>query len=398
MIDNDLETRAWLIWLRAPGVGPATLRAVLARSGSAARALDQGPEGWRAWGLPAATRAWLARPNIARIDADLRWLSQPRHHLVRFDGEDYPPQLRRAPDPPVALFVRGEPWLLWRAQIAVVGARHASVGGAANARDFASTLARSGLTITSGLAQGIDGAAHQAALDAGEPTIAICGTGLEHVYPRRHEALAERIAEHGALVSELPLDAPPRADHFPRRNRIIAAAALGVLVIEAGMESGSLITARLAAECGREVFALPGSIHHPLARGCHRLLRDGATLVETADEVRAALSSLLGQQGEHLREALGVLRDGDPIAPLSDVSGLAMDDPDTRHLLAALGTDPLNPDEIASRAGLTSAEVSSMLTALELEGVVVAGQDGRFARIAVGAPSVTGPRTSEVDC
>ncbi|MGH8152864.1 MAG: DNA-processing protein DprA, partial [Rhodanobacteraceae bacterium] len=287
---DDEERLGWLTLLRAPGLGDAGMRALIEQAGSACAACA-GIRGLRARaGVAQVAVDWIERPDRARLDADLAWLAQPGHRLLRYTEADYPPQLEAVTQPPAALFVAGDPALLLGPQIAIVGARSATAQGLATARDFARTLGLGGLTITSGMADGIDGAAHAAALAAGAATVAVIGTGADLVYPRKHHELARSIAERGAIVSEFPLGTEARPAHFPRRNRLIAGLALGTLVVEAGLQSGSLITARLAAEAGREVFALPGSIHNPLAKGCHRLIRDGARLVETAAEVLEALT------------------------------------------------------------------------------------------------------------
>ena len=305
------------------------------------------------------------------------WLQAPDHHLIPLGSEDYPALLARAPDPPAALFVAGDPALLWHPQIAIVGSRNPSAGGRDNAADFARELARGGLAVTSGLADGIDAAAHRAALAAGAPTIAVIGTGIDVFYPRKHRALQEEIAARGAVVSEFPLGMPAIKDHFPRRNRIIAGLALGTLVVEASLQSGSLITARLAAEAGREVFALPGSIHNPMARGCHRLIRDGALLVEGAREIVEALAPQAAQLGAALRERLHA-----HAAPRTDEAAavpLFASDPDYEKLWRALDHEPAPLDALARRSGLTVGALSSMLLLMELEGHVAAAH-GRYAK------------------
>jgi DNA processing protein len=377
MDDDDLL--AWLTLLRAPGLGAAGIRASLQQTGSARAICRDIRRLRRATGLDQAVLDWIERPDATRLDADLAWLAQPGHRLLRCDEADFPPQLETTPSPPAALFVAGDAAALLAPQVAIVGARSASAQGLANARDFARTFARAGLTITSGMADGIDGAAHAAALECGSPTVAVVGTGPDLVYPRKHRDLAARIEQHGAVVSEFPPGTEARPDHFPRRNRLIAGLALGTLVVEAGLQSGSLITARLAAEAGREVFALPGSIHNPLAKGCHRLIRDGARLVETAAEVVEALGPAALAQGAGLRARL-------------ETSGTASDhasparsqDPDYAALLAALGDGPAALDELADRTGLAPAALSSMLLLLELEGVVAPAVNGRWQRLATG--------------
>lgn len=376
----DDEIRAWLILLRAPETGPARVRALMARAGSARAACQQARRLRGDVGLSHEAIAWIESPDAARIDADIAWLSQPDHHLLRFSDVDFPPQLGEISQPPAALFVAGDPGLLLHPQIAIVGARSASAQGLANARDFSRAFARAGLTITSGMADGIDGAAHAGALDAGGATIAVIGTGADLVYPRKHRELASRIAEHGAIVSEYPLGTAARAEHFPQRNRLIAGLALGTLVIEASLQSGSLITARLAGEMGREVFALPGSIHNPLARGCHRLIRDGARLTETASEVIEALAPAAQALGSDLRTRLETAPDD----ATSTSAGDRRVDPDYARLLAALDEAPAALDELIARTGLSPAELSSMLLLLELEGTVAPAVNGRWQRVVRG--------------
>ncbi|MGN6314249.1 MAG: DNA-processing protein DprA [Rhodanobacteraceae bacterium] len=374
-MDTDDELRAWLILLRAPGAGPAAARALVAHAGSARAACASARRFRGKEGLSPETLAWIEAPDAARLDADLAWLSEPDHHLLRCTDPDFPPQLAEIPQPPAALFVVGDPALLLGAQVSVVGSRSASAQGLANAREFARALARAGLTVTSGLADGIDGAAHDGALEAGSATIAVIGTGADLVYPRKHRELAARIARNGAIVSEYPLGTPALPAHFPQRNRLIAGLALGTLVIEASLQSGSLITARLAGEMGREVFALPGSIHNPLSRGCHKLIRDGARLTETALEVIEALAPGAQALGAQLRERLESSPSGAAAHPAR------ADDPDYARLLAALDEAPTGLDELAARTGLKPAELSSMLLLLELEGTVAPAVNGRWQRI-----------------
>ena len=309
--------------------------------------------------------------------AQREWLAGDTHHLVAIDAADYPPLVRETPGAPDALYVAGDVAALWQPQIAIVGSRNASHAGLANARSFARAFVAAGFAITSGLAEGIDAAAHSAALDAGGATIAVLGTGPDLVYPKRHRELAERIAANGALVSEFPPGTPGRPAHFPQRNRIIAGLALGTLVVEAGLRSGSLITARNASEQGRDVFAIPGSIHHPLARGCHRLIRDGAMLVETADEVIEALGPLAGRLGLHLRARLGASEPPSAATP-------APPDADRARLLAALGHETLGVDALVERTGFDLQALSSLLLMLELEGEIAAERGGRYARSARG--------------
>jgi len=320
--------------------------------------------------------AWLARLRApgnrdpAGIERDLRWLELPGRSLLTDVDPLYPPQLATVPGHPPALFVMGDPAVLARPQLAIVGSRNATAGGRETAFEFASRLTAAGLAITSGLALGIDAAAHRGALAAGGITIAVCGTGLDRVYPDEHRALAAEIAERGALVSEFPTGTPPAAHHFPQRNRLMSGLARGVLVIEAAARSGSLITARLAGEQGREVMAIPGSIHNALARGCHRLLKDGAALVETADDVLATLGlPMLALHAKSGSEA----HDGAEITDTRLDSGMEI-------LLNALGFGPTDLDRLVERTGLAAPTVISKLQLLELEGRVESLAGGRYSR------------------
>jgi DNA processing protein len=371
--------RDWLIALRTPGLGSVGLREGLnAAQGDIGEALAQ----WRrhASSLDARAPAWLEQPDEARIAADLAWLAEPGHRLLRFTDADFPPQLETIAQPPAALFVSGDASLLLRPQVAMVGARSASIAGKENARAFARSLVMTGFVVTSGLADGIDGAAHEAALDAGQPTVAVVGTGPDLVYPRKHRSLSARVEAHGALVSEFPPGAAARTDHFPRRNRIISGLSLGTVVIEAGLQSGSLITARLAGEQGREVFAVPGSIHNPLARGCHRLIREGARLVESASEIAESLVPAARALGAELAQRLDQL----PVERTErgqTASGGWRADPEYRRLLDVLGHDQVALDELAARTGQTAAVLSSMLLMLELEGCIEDLPGGRYQRL-----------------
>ncbi|MEO7323366.1 MAG: DNA-processing protein DprA [Dokdonella sp.] len=381
------ELQAWLTLLRAPGLGPASLRELVRRHGNAVEALAEARHGECARATDAACRAWLHAPDMRLIDADLAWLAAENRILLTFDrADDFPDLLNQIASPPAALFVVGDTSALWYPQIAIVGSRNASHAGVAIARDFSRTLCQAGFAITSGLAEGIDGAAHAAALDVEGSTLAVLGTGPDLVYPPKHGDLAARIAANGALISEFPPGTPGHPRHFPRRNRIIAGLSLGTVVVEASLRSGSLITARNATEAGREVFAIPGSIHNPLARGCHQLIRDGAKLVETAEEIMAELGPLAHGLSVSLRERLdmpataAVTSERPPMARMRPLLHARADDPDYASLFAALGHDSLGIDQIAQRSGLAVATLSSMLLMLELEGEVVAARGGGYAR------------------
>ena len=380
----DIETNraaleAWLILLRAPGLGSVSLRELLAAHGDVRSALAAARRGAHARCRDEACRDWLRAPDATRIGADLDWLAQPAHALLTCDGADFPALLEEAPGAPAALFVAGDSSALWQPQVAIVGSRNASQGGSANADAFARAIASAGFAITSGLAEGIDTAAHEGALGAGAATLAVLGTGPDRVYPARQGALAARIAAQGALVSEFPPGTPAHEKHFPRRNRVIAGLSLGTLVVEAGVRSGALITARNATEAGREVFAIPGSIHNPLARGCHQLIRQGAKLIETAGEIIAELAPLAQRLGAELRERLDDPTRGLP-SPARDAVASRATDPDYARLFRALGYDTLGIDQLAERSGLPIATLASMLLLLELEGEVVAERGGYTRR------------------
>jgi DNA processing protein len=375
-------SQAWLVLADAPGLTGAGLDQPLRALGGAEALVRAPAADLRAAGLAEAAVAAIAAPQAARLAAGVAWLEGGAdRHLVGWDDPRYPPLLRQIADPPVAVFVRGEPAALALPQLAIVGSRNASAGGAETATAFAAHLARCGLAITSGLALGIDTAAHEGALDAGGRTIAVLGTGPDQVYPRRNRDLAGRIAASGALLSEFLPGVPALKENFPRRNRIIAALATGTLVVEARLQSGALITARRAAEQGREVFAIPGSIHNPLAKGCHKLIREGAKLVESAGDILEEIAELLGVDVPE--SALTQAGDADASARARER------DPDYARLLDALGWDTLDIDTLVLRSGLTAAEVSSMLLILELEGSVQPLAGGRYQRLgerhAVGA-------------
>lgn len=353
--------------MHAPGLHAGTLRPLLDRLGSAESVL-------------ADSSVTLSRERAAAIAGELRWLERDGHHFVPLDAPLYPPLLAEVSDAPVGLFVRGDPAALSLPQLAIVGSRNPTAGGRDHAASFASHLARCGLAITSGLAMGIDAAAHQGALDAAGITIAVCGTGLDIDYPPAHGALAETIAARGALISEFPLGTPALKANFPRRNRIISGLALGTLVVEAALRSGSLITARLAAEQGREVFAIPGSIHNPLTRGCHQLIRQGAKLVETADDIFAELRALAGVLAPALQAAVPARQKPAPTGPLSDAAAGPVLDKQYEILLDALGFEPAGVDVLVERTGLAADEVAAMLLILELDGKLESRPGGRYVR------------------
>ena len=330
------------------------------------------------FGLSDEAVAAISNPDEARIESDLQWLSDSNHHLLCWDDDAYPVLLRRITNPPAALFIDGDPGCLWQPQIAVIGSRNPTAGGLDHARDFAATLARQGMTITSGLASGIDTAAHKAALDAGALTIAVNGTGLDMVYPNSSRAVAERIRSQGAMVSELPLGSAPKRQHFPSRNRIISGLSLAVLVIEAGLNSGTLITARKAAEQGRDVFALPGSLNNPMAKGCHRLIREGARLVETTADIMQELGPVAAELQMEIRQRLDLF-DNTAEKPARPPATL-LDDADYRTVWDVLGYDAKPVDVIIEQTGLSAREISSMLLMMELKGMIKKHGNGRYIR------------------
>ena len=370
----DAADHTALLTLVRAGGALAPRRRLLERSGGAAAALAAPASLRRECGFDAAIPAADRRSQAA----DAAWLERDGHHLVGWLDPDYPPLLREIPSPPLALFVAGEPARLWHPAVAVVGSRGPSAGGLRHARAFASILAQGGVCIASGLAAGIDTAAHEAALDAGGLTLAVLGAGHDQPYPPTQAPLQARIAETGVVVSEYPPDTPPRRTQFPARNRILAGLALGTLVVEAGLKSGALITARQAAGCGREVFALPGSIDNPLARGCHQLIRDGAQLVETPDEILAALPPLATGLGMALERRLAQSEPPDRAAGSASTES-EWPDGDPHGLWQALGHDPTDMDQLVSRTRLTAATLSSMLLVMELQGRVSV-EHGRYSR------------------
>lgn len=386
--DDDIDA---LLRLVAAGGPAAPRKALLDHERSPASALREGAAFWRACRLPEAQVSALLKPDPMVLGNAKQWLAAPNHHLIAWSDPDYPPLLRRSPNAPFALFVAGDPALLWHPAVAVVGSRAATPGGRDNAAAFARGIANAGFAVASGLAAGVDAAAHGAALDAGGLTIAVLGTGADVAYPRDHATLHARISEAGAVVSEHLPGTGARAEHFPSRNRILAGLSLGTLVIEAAERSGALITARQAAEAGREVFAVPGSIHNPLARGCHRLIRDGAALVETPNEVMTALAPIAQELAADLQRRLdgptsvvhasrqeGVMGDAHGgVGPSGN--GGASQDADYQKLWKALGHDPTGMDQLVERTGLTPAELSSMLLLMELDGRVTT-QHGRYHR------------------
>ena len=365
-----MASDAWLVLLQTQPSTPAAWRRALRKAGSAESLLATPVRELVSGGVSPESAARLRKPDANLLARWRGWLDERGHALVTLDDPAYPPQLREIPDAPLALWVEGtNTALLAGAQLAIVGSRNPTSGGRANAESFAEHLSRRGLTITSGLATGIDSASHRGAIDGTGSTIAVLGCGIDSVYPRRNRKLAARIAERGLIASEYPPGTPVRAFQFPQRNRIIAGLSLGTLVVEATRRSGSLITARLAADYGRDVFAIPGSIHNPLAKGCHKLIRDGAAIAEEGDEILAELAPQLVAS-----------EPGRPDATHSSEHPLT-DDPAYARLLDLLGFEPVRAADLLAAAGLTAAELSSMLLLLEMGGVVEALPGARYCRL-----------------
>lgn len=383
------DARALLVLLRSDAPAGA-LRALLDACGGPGAALAAGEDAWRGAGLRDPACAALRAPDRARVESDLAWLAgSPRHHLIGWHSPDYPSLLRAAVHPPAMLFVAGDPDLLWHPQVAVVGSRRPSAGGRDNARQFARAFGRAGLAVTSGLAAGVDSAAHLGALETSR-TVAVLGTGPDQCYPPGNAALLARIVATGAVLTEHPPGTAGLRQHFPSRNRLVAGLALGTVVVEAALRSGALITARLAADAGREVFALPGSIHNPMARGCHRLIRQGAGLAEGPEEIIQALAplalslagSLRGRldsaaSGAESSSAGAATRQGDGF--MGAASAQDEGSAEERRLLRCLGHDPVNLDQLCERTGLTVGPLSAMLLAMELNGKITAAH-GRYCR------------------
>jgi len=302
-------------------------------------------------------------------EGDAAWLEQSDHRIITRDSDDYPALLAQIPSPPEKLYVVGNIEALHLPALAIVGSRNPSRGGVRNAFDFARHLGQSGFCIVSGLAEGIDTAAHEGALDANASTVAFLGHGIDRIYPAANKALAHKIRSGGAVCSEFPLGEPPRRGHFPQRNRLISGLSLGTLVVEAARRSGSLITARLASEQGREIFAIPGSIHNPLSRGCHQLIRQGAKLVETAADIVSELGPLSSQLLQNAEQSV------------AHETLCIDDDNDYSVLLNAIDFDPATSDELANTSGLTIDQVSSMLLILELEGKIQSHSGGRYSKL-----------------
>ena len=368
----------WLYLRHTPGVGNRTFLDLLAKFNSVDNIFNASHQQ-----LSIAGSETSIKPNVISalkneerpdISADLAWLSQDsNHHIVTLLDEAYPAQLKELNDAPPILYVRGDPEYLMQPQLAMVGTRNPTAAGRNTAKEFANHLSSAGITITSGLATGIDGASHEGALQGIAGTIAVVAHGLDIIYPAQHQELAQRICEQGAVVSEMPIGTQLQRGLFPRRNRLISALSLGTLIVEAAHKSGSLITARYAAEQNKEVFAIPGSIHNPMAKGCHQLIRQGAKLVETASDILEELCIETGKISEYPKKSVANTHENPKDSPQAL-------DPDHQKLLKCLAYEPASIDELVLNSHFSAAEVASMLLILELEGIVVS-QNGRYTCI-----------------
>lgn len=353
-LEPGLES--WLRLAMVPGLGGESQRKLLTAFGSPSAVIAQSLSVLSGYIKPAVAKAISSELDPAFIDTVSAWLDDPLNHIVTLADDEYPKSLLDIPDPPILLYIKGRLDLLNQPSLAVVGSRNASAQGVRNAESFAYTASDSGLCVVSGLAQGIDTAAHCGGLRGLSSSIAVVGTGLDKVYPASNRDLAHLIAQSGTIVSEFPLGTPPLASNFPRRNRIISGLSLGCLVVEASLKSGSLITARLAVEQGKDVFAIPGSIHSPHAKGCHALIKQGAKLVDSANDILEELDYCLS----------------DIAYPASKAD---------HPLLNHIGFDPVESDELMQRSGLTMGELSAILLQLELDGQVASLPGGLYQRI-----------------
>lgn len=376
-IQTDIDDlKYWLILHYADDIGSATAKKLLSHFKSPQRIVEANRDSLMHWGLNEAAINSLKSPNIQQIEQECLWTKEFNQQIITFHDSNYPYLLKQISDPPLVLYVLGDQRTLNQPQVAVVGSRNPTVMGVETAKRLAFSLSKMGLAVTSGLAFGIDTAAHRGTLQANGKTIAVLGSGLNRIYPTINKLLADDIVKNGgALISEFPLETPPLASHFPKRNRIISGLSLGTLVVEAAERSGSLITARMAAEQGREVFAVPGSVHSPYSRGCHYLIRQGAKLVESAADILEELGPL----------AQVVLNppdknDPDPENSHSENAVFAKLDESQRRIFDCIGFEALSVDEITALSGLSPSEITSALVTLELEGFIQKTSGGRYIR------------------
>lgn len=376
---TELNNKAsWLHLLNAPGLGFARVSKLLSHYTEANEILAQKnfPTEFK---LPQQAINYLSKASNDDIQSELDWLDKPGNDLLTLDDSLYPPQLKQISDPPMLLFVKGNVHTLLLPQLAVVGSRHASQAGLNNAHAFCYDLAKRGLVITSGLAAGIDAQAHQGALDAKGQTIAVMGTGINTIYPKTNQTLAKTIANQGAVISEFPFNTPPNAHNFPRRNRVIAGLALGTLVIEAAQKSGTLITARLSMENNRPVMAIPGSIHNPLAKGCHQLIKQGAQLVESAQDILQEVAPSIAMLTDQLKASMQEI-DSAGLENQLQAPNIELSD-SQQHILSHLDFNPIAFDAIVEKADLPSGDVASDLLIMELSGLVEKLPGAKYQKI-----------------
>lgn len=380
-IENSL--RSWLVLNHTPQLGPVRIHALLELFQHPTAILSAGKTAWKEAGLSESIIQHLSDPDWDKVDSDLKWLEQENATILTLEDARYPPMLKNISDAPPVLYVLGQAEILKLPQLAIVGSRNPSHAGKDTAHDFAAYLTLMGMTVTSGMALGIDTAAHQGALDSMQTnqeghgfTVAVTGTGLDRVYPAKNREIAHKIAENGVIVSEYPPGTPPLPGNFPRRNRIISGLSMGVLVVEAALQSGSLITARLANEQGREVFAVPGSIHQPLAKGCHALIRQGAKLVEKAEHILEELAGFTAMIDNETR-----LPENASANNTETESALVFNvDDEYKQVLKCVDFEPTSVDKVVQRSGLTADAVCSMLLVLELQGYVTALSGGYYCQ------------------
>ena len=368
--------KAWFLLTRIKGLGYARIKSLLDYYQDIPQIFQQTsfPEHLN---LPKSVQQSLKNPNLDSIKRDLNWLEKENNHILTIADDLYPPLLKKTDSPPPILYITGNPDVLLKPQLAVVGSRNASVGGLKNTHAFCYDLAKSGLTITSGMALGVDGAAHKAAIAANGNTVAVMGTGLDSVYPPKHRDLAHQIAETGALVSEFPIGTKPNTYNFPRRNRIICGLSLGTLVVEASLKSGTLITARLTMEINRPVMAIPGSIHSPMAKGCHLLIKQGAKLIESAQEIMEELTPMAQSLSLEIKQKLNNLVEKEENLQ-NNTEKL---DSEHQSVLNCIDYEPTALDEIIQKTQLKAQEISSILLILELENKIQAMPGAHYIRI-----------------
>lgn len=367
--DRPDDAALWVALSIIPSLGSATLCQLLSRFGSPDAIFSAKTAQLRETVDDAIASAIAQGVDAATTAPTLRWLDDEHNHLITLADQHYPAPLLEIANPPALLYAKGNLDHLKLPSIAMVGSRHATPQGEKNAEDFAEHLCRHGLCVVSGMALGIDGAAHRGALKSTGATIAVVGTGLDIVYPAKHRELAHHIVQKGLMLSEFPLGTPSKAQHFPRRNRIISGLSIGCLVVEANIDSGSLITARLAAEQGRDVFAIPGSIHSPVTKGCHQLIKQGAKLVESTEDILNEIAPQLNN---------GCLQPNSPNGLLPERANIS---PEAASVLACMGFDPIDFEQLLGASRLTAPALSTMLTLLELDGKVAGVHGGKYQRL-----------------